>query len=54
MDSFSPASGSVDGGEELLIAGANFSAQSRVFFTERGPGETRSCSGTPLQSVGSP
>ncbi|XP_023811338.2 nuclear factor of activated T-cells, cytoplasmic 3-like [Oryzias latipes] len=37
VDSFSPASGSVDGGEELLIAGANFSAQSRVFFTERGP-----------------
>ncbi|KAF6716314.1 Nuclear factor of activated T-cells, cytoplasmic 3 [Oryzias melastigma] len=37
VDSFSPASCPVDGGEELLITGSNISAQSRVFFTERGP-----------------
>lgn len=37
VDSFSPASGSVEGGEELLISGPNISAQSRVVFMERGP-----------------
>lgn len=39
MDSFSPASGSVEGGQELLISGPNISAQSRVVFMERGPGK---------------
>lgn len=37
VDSISPASGSVEGGEELLITGPNISAQSRVVFMERGP-----------------
>ncbi|KAM6937851.1 nuclear factor of activated T-cells, cytoplasmic 3 [Xenentodon cancila] len=37
VDSFSPASCCVDGGEELLITGANISAQSRVVFIEKGP-----------------
>uniref|UniRef100_UPI0037E921FB nuclear factor of activated T-cells, cytoplasmic 3-like n=1 Tax=Semicossyphus pulcher TaxID=241346 RepID=UPI0037E921FB len=37
VDSFSPASCSVDGGEELLITGSNISTQSRVIFTEKGP-----------------
>ena len=39
MESFSPASCSVDGGEDLLIIGSNISAQSRVVFMEKGPGE---------------
>uniref|UniRef100_A0A3P9DEB7 Nuclear factor of activated T cells 3b n=1 Tax=Maylandia zebra TaxID=106582 RepID=A0A3P9DEB7_9CICH len=39
VDSFSPASGSVEGGQELLISGPNISAQSRVVFMERGPGK---------------
>lgn len=38
VESFSPASCSADGGEELLITGSNMSAQSRVVFTEKGPG----------------
>lgn len=37
VDGFSPASSSVEGGEELLITGSNISAQSRVVFTEKGP-----------------
>ncbi|XP_070762956.1 nuclear factor of activated T-cells, cytoplasmic 3 [Enoplosus armatus] len=37
VESFSPASSSVDGGEELLISGSNISAQSRVVFMEKGP-----------------
>ncbi|KAM9376404.1 nuclear factor of activated T-cells, cytoplasmic 3-like [Pholidichthys leucotaenia] len=37
LKSFSPTSCSVEGGEELLITGANFSTQSRVVFTEKGP-----------------
>lgn len=37
VESFSPASGSVDGGEELLITGSNISTQSRVVFAEKGP-----------------
>ncbi|XP_041852998.1 nuclear factor of activated T-cells, cytoplasmic 3 [Melanotaenia boesemani] len=37
VESFSPASCSVNGGEELLITGSNISAQSRVVFTEKGP-----------------
>lgn len=38
VESFSPVSCSVDGGEELLITGSNISAQSRVVFMEKGPG----------------
>uniref|UniRef100_A0A3Q3JQB5 RHD domain-containing protein n=1 Tax=Monopterus albus TaxID=43700 RepID=A0A3Q3JQB5_MONAL len=38
VESFSPASCSVVGGEELLITGANISTQSRVVFMEKGPG----------------
>lgn len=38
VESFSPASCSADGGEELMIAGSNLSAQSRVVFSEKGPG----------------
>ena len=41
VESFSPAGCSVDGGEELLILGSNISAQSRVVFVEKGPGEIR-------------
>ncbi|XP_045892241.1 nuclear factor of activated T-cells, cytoplasmic 3-like isoform X2 [Micropterus dolomieu] len=37
VESFSPASCSVDGGEELLVTGSNISAQSRVVFMEKGP-----------------
>lgn len=37
MESFSPASCSVGGGEELLITGSNISTQSRVVFMEKGP-----------------
>ncbi|XP_029009461.1 nuclear factor of activated T-cells, cytoplasmic 3 [Betta splendens] len=37
VDSFSPTSCSVNGGEELLIRGSNISTQSRVMFMERGP-----------------
>lgn len=37
VESFSPTSCSVDGGEELLITGSNISTQSRVVFMERGP-----------------
>uniref|UniRef100_A0A3B4WB48 Nuclear factor of activated T cells 3b n=1 Tax=Seriola lalandi dorsalis TaxID=1841481 RepID=A0A3B4WB48_SERLL len=37
VDSFSPASCSVDGGAELLISGSNISTQSRVVFMEKGP-----------------
>ncbi|XP_072242603.1 nuclear factor of activated T-cells, cytoplasmic 3-like [Leuresthes tenuis] len=37
VESFSPSSCSVDGGEELQITGSNISAQSRVIFTEKGP-----------------
>uniref|UniRef100_A0A8C4FGL9 Nuclear factor of activated T cells 3b n=1 Tax=Dicentrarchus labrax TaxID=13489 RepID=A0A8C4FGL9_DICLA len=37
VESFSPASCSVDGGEELLLTGSNISTQSRVVFTEKGP-----------------
>lgn len=43
MESFSPASCSVDGGEDLLIIGSNISAQSRVVFMEKGPGEITLC-----------
>ncbi|GLD61680.1 nuclear factor of activated T-cells, cytoplasmic 3-like protein [Lates japonicus] len=35
VESFSPASCSVDGGEELLITGSNISTQSRVVFMEK-------------------
>lgn len=38
VESFSPASCSADGGVELTIAGSNLSAQSRVLFSEKGPG----------------
>ncbi|XP_042338713.1 nuclear factor of activated T-cells, cytoplasmic 4-like, partial [Plectropomus leopardus] len=37
VESFSPASSSVEGGEELLISGSNISTQSRVVFMEKGP-----------------
>ncbi|XP_038130177.1 nuclear factor of activated T-cells, cytoplasmic 3-like [Cyprinodon tularosa] len=37
VDSFSPTSCFIDGGEELLITGSNMSAQSRVVFIEKGP-----------------
>ncbi|XP_005814743.1 nuclear factor of activated T-cells, cytoplasmic 3-like [Xiphophorus maculatus] len=37
VESFSPTSCFVDGGEELLITGTNMSAQSRVVFVEKGP-----------------
>lgn len=37
VESFSPASCSVDGGEELHIIGSNISTQSRVVFMEKGP-----------------
>ncbi|XP_059190881.1 nuclear factor of activated T-cells, cytoplasmic 3-like [Centropristis striata] len=36
VESYSPASCSVDGGEKLLITGSNISSQSRVVFTEKG------------------
>lgn len=36
VESFSPASCSVAGGDELLISGTNISTQSRVVFTEKG------------------
>lgn len=38
VESFSPASCLADGGEELTIFGSNLSAQSRVLFSEKGPG----------------
>lgn len=44
MESFSPTSCFVDGGEELLITGTNMSAQSRVVFVEKGPGKILLCS----------
>uniref|UniRef100_A0A096MGS3 Nuclear factor of activated T cells 3b n=1 Tax=Poecilia formosa TaxID=48698 RepID=A0A096MGS3_POEFO len=37
VESFSPTSCFVDGGEELLITGTNMSAQPRVVFVEKGP-----------------
>uniref|UniRef100_A0A8D3C442 NEDD4-like E3 ubiquitin-protein ligase WWP2 n=1 Tax=Scophthalmus maximus TaxID=52904 RepID=A0A8D3C442_SCOMX len=37
VESFSPASCSVDGGAELLITGSNISTLSRVVFMEKGP-----------------
>ncbi|KAK5866785.1 hypothetical protein PBY51_011333 [Eleginops maclovinus] len=37
VESFSPSCCSADGGEELLITGANVSLQSRVVFMEKGP-----------------
>ncbi|XP_074533076.1 nuclear factor of activated T-cells, cytoplasmic 3-like [Halichoeres trimaculatus] len=37
VESFSPTSCSVDGGEELLITGSNITTQSRVIFLEKGP-----------------
>lgn len=37
VESFTPTSCSVDGGEELLITGSNISTQSRVIFLEKGP-----------------
>nr|XP_033489850.1 nuclear factor of activated T-cells, cytoplasmic 3-like [Epinephelus lanceolatus] len=37
VESFSPASCSVDGGEKLLITGSNINSQSRVVFMEKGP-----------------
>lgn len=39
VESFSPASCSVDGGEELLITGSNISTQSRVVFMEKTSGK---------------
>lgn len=42
MESFSPTSCSVDGGEELLITGSHISTQSKVVFMEKGPGEISS------------
>ncbi|XP_075941338.1 nuclear factor of activated T-cells, cytoplasmic 3-like isoform X2 [Anarhichas minor] len=36
VESFSPSSCCVDGGEELLISGSNISTQSRVVFMEKG------------------
>uniref|UniRef100_A0A3Q1C7C2 RHD domain-containing protein n=1 Tax=Amphiprion ocellaris TaxID=80972 RepID=A0A3Q1C7C2_AMPOC len=37
LESFSPNSCSVDGGQELVITGSNIAAQSRVVFVEKGP-----------------
>ena len=40
MESVSLTLCSVEGGEELLLAGTNFLPTSRVLFTERGSGNT--------------
>ncbi|KAM3870215.1 nuclear factor of activated T-cells, cytoplasmic 3-like [Diretmus argenteus] len=37
VESFSPASCCVDGGEEMIITGSNISTQSKVVFMEKGP-----------------
>uniref|UniRef100_UPI003AAD6274 nuclear factor of activated T-cells, cytoplasmic 3-like n=1 Tax=Centroberyx gerrardi TaxID=166262 RepID=UPI003AAD6274 len=37
VESFSPASCCVSGGEEMIITGSNISTQSRVIFMEKGP-----------------
>uniref|UniRef100_A0A667YAI2 Nuclear factor of activated T cells 3b n=1 Tax=Myripristis murdjan TaxID=586833 RepID=A0A667YAI2_9TELE len=37
VESFSPASCSADGGQEMIIRGPNISTQSKVIFMEKGP-----------------
>ncbi|XP_067091687.1 nuclear factor of activated T-cells, cytoplasmic 3-like [Osmerus mordax] len=37
VDSFSPVSCSVNGGEELVITGSNISPETKVIFVEKGP-----------------
>lgn len=39
VESCSISAGSVRGGEEMVLAGANFLPDSKVIFIERGPGE---------------